>query len=231
MRNILPATTIASLLLLPLALYSCSSDGTNSFGDSIADLFRPSFMEPPFTCSVTTFMDKDFDEYLNGRAERGLPTRVGIMSFNVPKNFSPVAAPINDGYGAAIATKFREQFLKHSPNGIFEFFSAEQVTFEESKRDFERTNVRLMSFATNKGYDTLVLGQLNNITNSSELNFSVKIIDLGSQITVWSGETIVATTAKSKNVNETNQSLFYFEERISKAAECAVKTMLKKTLE
>ena len=211
------------LLLLTLTLSSCSR-----LENGISNLFTPTPPEPPFSCSVTTTIDKDFRGYLDAHSDNGLQIRVGIAAFNVPKNFSSVAMTVNGGYGIAIAGRFREQFLKNSPSGIFEFFSAEQMTFYETKRDFERSSDKLINFAKEQGFNTLVLGQLNPITNSSELNFTVRIIDLNSRITVWLGETSVTAAAKSKDVSDSNQSMFYFSERLNKAAECTVETALKK---
>jgi hypothetical protein len=59
----------------------------------------------------------------------------------------------------------------------------------------------------------------------------LKIIDLESEITLWSGEIMVQDverSKKNKDILKNDQAAFYFDKRITLAAKCAVQDIVHK---
>ncbi|MDR2338281.1 MAG: hypothetical protein LBE20_06545 [Deltaproteobacteria bacterium] len=219
---------ITKLTVTLLFLVACSQ--TKEAAQDIKESLFGSTPDEPIICKTSFQIDKNFINYLQNRANQELLTRVAIVAFNVPENFTSIATARKD-YGNYIANRFKEYFLKYSPSGVFELLSTENLTLADRKHDFEYGNYRAISLAKRLGYNTLIAGQLNPITNDSELYLMLKIIDLESEITLWNGEIMVQDVErnkKNKNILKSNQAVFYFNERITLAAECAVQNIVYK---
>jgi hypothetical protein len=224
-KTLYTKTLIAALLLFTAC--SQSKEIVQDMKESMQSLFGYAHTDS-IICKTSPHINNSFADYLKTRADKELLTRIAVVDFNVPENFTGVATVRKD-YGSNIANRFKERLIKYSPSGIFELLSVENLSVAERRRDFERGSHRAIVLAKSLGYNTLVVGQLHDITNDSDITVILKIIDLESRITLWSGEVLVQVTERNpsnKNVSKNNQSVFYFDERITVAAECAVKNII-----
>ncbi len=207
-------------ILVTLILTSCGQTKAmwETTKETAVDIFTSEKPEQ-FTCQITPQIDKGYLGYLAKRMNNGELTRVAIGTFAVSDNFNDLNNRAS--YGDAIATTFKEYFLKYSPNGIYENFSIGNTSLEAQRRDFEFGNFNAINSAKKNGYSTLIIGELNPIIDNSNLSITLKIIDLKSEITLWSGIGTVTTTQPNNRQNiENNQSAFFLNERVKFISEC-----------
>lgn len=181
---------------------------------------------PSEGCKTHTYIDLSFPDYLTERFHSKQYVRMAIVPFDVPESFAPAG---NDSthYGRKVAEKFQLEFHKAGIPSIVELFNRDR--WPGKRAEFFSGNYGAIQGARDAGYDLVMVGYLEELTDDENLNFYTKIIDTQNQTTVWHAKTKVYSKARAirSSVSQTGlvkdrPDLFAFPERTNTLAECTV---------
>lgn len=189
------------------------------------------------SCTIRADIDENLTDYVSARTASGKPARLAILPFDVPENFySPANLPGSTHTNAAqeLARRLQTALLATGELGIVEVFDRE--VWQRKRDEFFRGNYGGLEQARLAGYDYLIVGMLEPIVNDETLLFQTKVIDLSSNITLWSGQTEVSSNARSWDRAMMNvkgyryrADLFEFRERFELFSRCTADRMVGKS--
>ncbi len=179
-------------------------------------------------CTIHADIEENIHDYLRSRYDESKPKRFAIMPFDVPENFSPPGAlpgALANNTGQELARRLQQALVAQQDIGIVEVFDRE--SWQKKRDEFFRGNYVAIDQARSAGYDLLIVGMLEPITNGTTLRFQTKVIDLSGNMTVWSGLTEVYSNARDwdnalirREFVQVRNDYFNFRERFETYARC-----------
>jgi len=191
------------------------------------------------SCTIRAEVEEDLIDYIKARYDSNSPKRFGIIPFDMPENFySPGNFPgsaTNDST-QEVARRLQIALLATGELGIFEVF--DRGVWPRKRDEFFRGNYAAIDQARSAGYDFVIVGMLEPLTNDSDLVFHTKVIDLSANMTVFSGTTTVNSNARAWDRDmqavkgfKLRQDLFEFKERFEKYARCTADYLVGKRID
>lgn len=177
------------------------------------------------SCKIQAYVDQSFVNYVSSRFQKGNIPRVAIIPFDAQENFSPPMDP-NMRFGTRLAQTFQQQFLAKKERIIVEVFMRD---WPGKRLDFTAGNFQAINYSRDAGYDFVMVGFVENISNDLVIRVHTKLIDTSSGMTVWYGTTDVKSNARStrgfmraatRGSYPERDDLFEFEARIDQLSYC-----------
>jgi len=186
------------------------------------------------SCRIHADIDEDLLDYIKLRYDRESPKRFAIFPFEVPDNFFP---PVNNPGSSAndtsqeLARRLQAALVATQELGIVEVFN--RFNWQGKRDEFFKGNYSAIEQARAAGYDFLIVGMLEPITDDTTLRFQTKLIDAAANTTVWSGLTEVHSNERAWNrgvlgseMFKTRFDNFNFRERFENYARCTAKRVV-----
>jgi hypothetical protein len=191
------------------------------------------------SCTIRADIDGDLLAYIKSRYDETLPKRFAVLPFDVPENFTP---PGNLPGGTAnstaqqLARMLQSALLAQEELGIVEVFDREN--WPRKRDEFFRGNYQAIEQARLAGYDFVIVGMLEPLTEDTMLRFQTKLIDTATSFTIWSGMTEIFSNerdwnrlARRRELLKGDEQLFRFRDRFEYYAQCTAPRMIGKTSE
>ncbi len=159
------------------------------------------------TCTTRAYIRTPLNRYLNARFDLNAPVRMGIIPFATQANISAWGRELH-GLGIQMASTMKNEFLRTGEVPIVELMNRQD--WPAKKEEFHAGNFTSIEMARNAGYDLVLTGLLENITEMNELTLQTKVIEVASGMTVWSGKTTIET---SKHEYERSRPIVWFKRR------------------
>ncbi len=176
------------------------------------------------SCKIQAYIETPFIHYINTRYGSDSFIRVAIIPFDLPETF----ANNSTFYARLLATNFKKHLLSTKEIAIVEMFDRDSWPLKF--KEFRTGNHKAIEQARNAGYDMVLVGKVNKITNPNELTIETKMIDTNTSITLWFSKTTVLSHAKTLDKNmdsfglsKYKPSKFYFKELLEEVSLCTVK--------
>jgi hypothetical protein len=185
-------------------------------------------------CKIRAITNIGLESYLKDRFHSDQFVRVAIIPFEVPENFSH---PGNESlhFGRELAVMLHREILHHGVMPIVEIFNIDR--WPGKREEFHTGNHKAIGLARDAGYDLVLVGYMQNITNPSEISILTKIIDTTNGVTVWNGETVSYVKGSPLSDKLTHSRLitpevdhFHFNKQASTFARCTANEMLEQKL-
>ena len=181
-------------------------------------------------CKSRAYIDNRLPEFITQRFGRKSQTRLGIIPFTVPANFSGWGTGKADwGYDLAVAT--HQELLSSGEIPVIEVL--DRRDWPGKSEEFSSGNFGAIQAARNAGFDLVLVGQLEPIRSSDSLAVLSKVIDTESGITVWYGRTEIFTyrpeierSAAYIDLTTHRPDLVYTPEMADEMAKCLAKRMI-----
>lgn len=177
---------------------------------------------------MRTYVNLQVLDYLSQRYNSHPLLRTAVFPFDVPETFAP---PGNKSlhFGRDIAQSFQRELLRSEELGIVELFDRDR--WPGKRQEFNAGAYQAIEMARHAGYDLLVIGYMDYITNETEMTFFTRLIDTSNSLTIWYGKTVVYSNERVRQrelskvpligAKET-PSLFHFPERTELFVTCTV---------
>jgi len=178
-------------------------------------------------------LDERFVEYVSNRFQKGSIPRVAVVPFEVPVNFSPIMNP-ELRYGFKLAQMFQQSLLSQNEKIIVEVF--DRSNWPGKKMDFATGNMIAMKQARDAGYDFLVVGVMDEMTNANNLSIQTKLIDTENSTTVWYGISQSVWPRRptqdflnflSRGIYPKRDDVFEIQDRTKKLVDCTVDRLIR----
>jgi hypothetical protein len=134
--------------------------------------------------------------YLSKRYDKHAPVRVAVIPFSTPANLASRNQEM-PGIGNTIAWRLKDQLLASGEFPIVEVFDRQD--WPRKKEEFYFGNFGALQMARSAGYDVVLVGNVEEIHSLDSLTAQVKLIDVESGITIFSGRSQVNTNRGEVN--------------------------------
>lgn len=137
-------------------------------------------------CKTRAHLQLSLDTYLSNKNRRRKLSRVAVVPYSVPAN---LAARGNEmpGLGNSIAHNVHAYLLESTPSTITQIFNRQD--WPGKKEEFYTGNHTAIDLARRAGFDLLLVGIVEPITESNYITARTKIIDLEKGVTIFYGTT------------------------------------------
>jgi hypothetical protein len=121
---------------------------------------------------------------------------MAVIPFSTPAN---LAARSNElpGMGNQIAWKVKNELASTSEFPIVEVLN--RADWPRKKEEFHTGNYGALNQSRAAGYDLMLVGNIENLTSLDALTANVKVIEVETGITLWSGVTTVSTDRRANS--------------------------------
>jgi hypothetical protein len=185
------------------------------------------------SCTIRADIDESYPDYVKARYDESNPRRTAIIPFDVPENFSPPGAlpgSMTNHSGQELARRLQAALLSEHEMGIVEVF--DRGSWQQKREEFFHGNYSSIEQSRAAGYDFVIVGMLEPITDGTTLRFQTKLIDTASNTTVFSGMTEIYANARDwdkalirKETVIVRNDLFNFREKFETYARCTAKRL------
>ena len=186
------------------------------------------------SCTIHADIDESYLDYVKARYDDSNPKRTAIIPFDVPENFSPPGAlpgSMTNHSGQELARRLQAALLAEQEMGIVEVF--DRGSWPQKREEFFHGNYSAIEQSRAAGYDFVIVGMFEPITNGTTVRFQTKLIDTASNTTVFSGMTEIYSNARDwdnalirKESVTVRNDLFNFRERFELYARCTAKRIV-----
>jgi hypothetical protein len=151
---------------------------------------------------------------------------MGVIPFDVPETFAR-SGPQSRNAGQQLARQVVQKLTASGAVPIVELFDRDN--WPGKRAEFYSGNYGAIEQARGAGYDLVMVGYLEEPSNSETLSLATKIIDTQNQTTVWFGRANANSNARELNkfyhrtrVARQRDEFFAFPERFDEATSCTV---------
>jgi hypothetical protein len=151
-----------------------------------APLFYSSYEQ----CNSRAYLKNDIPAYIKSRYHSGAPVRMAVIPFSTPAN---LAARNNElpGMGNELAWKIRNELISTGEIPMVEVLN--RSDWPRKKEEYHLGNFGALGQARAAGYDLVLVGKVENLRSMDSLTANVKVIEVDTGITLWSGESQVTS--------------------------------------
>lgn len=189
----------------------------------------------PETCNIRAYTETSLLEYLESEQYAQKRSRFAIIPFDVPETFAAQGGQ-NRHFGRELARMFHQELQSAGELPIIELYDIDR--WPGKRQEFFAGNYRAIEIGRHAGFDFVLLGYLDDITNATDLSLYTKIVDTSNGITVWSGHSEVRShlrdwkreLSRTRLLKEQPEE-FRFKERVAELARCTTKRILSDGLE
>ncbi len=181
---------------------------------------------------MRTYINAGLLEYLSSRYHSEHLPRMAVIPFSVPETFAP-GGEESRHFGRELAGLFQRELLRTGELAIVELFNRE--SWPGKRAEFNSGNYGAIRFARDAGYDLILVGYMDEITNASDLTVYTRLIDTENSATLWFAKTVSFNNDRKRrriladipfSTYEDRPDLFAFPERAERLAECTTKHIL-----
>lgn len=218
--------TFSSYALLILLIISCAC-----FSSCSITKFPVSAEE----CKIWTYINEVVPDYISRRYPSGQHIRVAVVPFDVPESFA-LWGNESKHFGRELAASFQSEMIRLAEGQIVEVLNVDR--WPGKRAEFLTGNYNAIDMARSAGFDFVLLGYMQDITNESDIVVQTKFVDVSNNITVWHAQTTVKSNQRLWRRNlakgtfgivEDHPELFAFQERKDLLVKCTVKNLLTNT--
>ncbi len=141
-------------------------------------------------CKSHAYISRGLNEFISSRYSSGAPVRLAIIPFSVPANLS-THSPEFPGLDRRLAELVHAHFISRDELPIIEVFN--RLDWPGKKEEFYTGNFGAIAAAREAGYDFVMVGSLERISDASTLTAAAKVIEVESGITLYYGKTSVTS--------------------------------------
>lgn len=181
-------------------------------------------------CNIQAYLNLPIKDYLSARYRYVQPVRAAIIPFDVPETFAPSGQDRLHS-GRKLAELFQREFHKNQVFHITELFNRDR--WPGKREEFFTGNYKAIEIARRAGYDFVIVGYLDYLTDDQSISVNTKIIDTSSNVTTWYGRTTVTSYRRPirdffwwLGLADSRPDIFAFEQRFEEFSICTVKYLL-----
>lgn len=190
------------------------------------------YQAPKSSCSIRSYTDVGFLGYLSRQKDNGNPIRLAVMPFEVPQNFVLTYKRNRGNIGNSLARDIQMELKRSGVIDVVEYF--DNPSWPGKRAEFSKGNFDSLKNARQAGYNLVLVGYLEEITNESDLNLQLKIIDTANFVTIWHVRTTASSKARAERrylsrfgLAKDKPALFDFSGRLDMLTKCSVSNLLK----
>ena len=142
-------------------------------------------------CKTRAYVQFVLRDYLTKRFEKNARVRLGIIPFSAPANLSYKGAQ-SPGVGSDAAWETQKALLETGAVPIVEVFNRQD--WPGKKEEFNTGNYGAIRYGREAGYDLVLVGDVEKMTNLDEVSVVVRLIETESGTTLYTARSTVYNT-------------------------------------
>lgn len=142
-------------------------------------------------CKMHAYINAVFPDYIKSRYNNMIRVRLAVLPFDVPESFASNGA-YAPNYGLDIARDLVGELYRSGQVSIVELLNRDR--WPGKKEEFFTGNYGAIQIARDAGFNFVMVGQMAAIQDSKQLRFYSKLIDTTNSMTIWYGQTEIATS-------------------------------------
>ena len=177
-------------------------------------------------CKFRAYTKTILEDFITTRYVPGSPVRMAVIPFSVQANLAGTSTE-RPGMGNQLAWMIQAEMLRSGIVPIVEVFNRQD--WPRKKEEFFTGNFEAINMARDAGYDLLMVGFVNPVSDIEYLSAEVKIIEVESGTTIWYGSVGAMTwqqdmhkTASYVSLEDRRPDMTYTTELMTRLSRCIV---------
>lgn len=180
-------------------------------------------------CKSRAFIGTNLEDYISSRFDKKAPVRLAIVPYSVPANLAFTSAE-HSGMGSEMAARIQSELLPTGLVPIVEVFNRQD--WPAKKDEFFSGNFNALQMARDAGYDLIMVGNIQPQRTIDSFTARTKVIEVESGMTVFYGESTVATNRPGWEearasiwLDQVTPSQLYIPEMLHELSRCIVRSV------